>query len=52
MVKRIIVKFMVMINGEWYQKEKTFTDYKEAFEYMSGESNVYKFTVNFIRSAK
>lgn len=50
MVKKIIIKYSVSVNGEWFFKEKFFTDYKEAFEFMSSLDNVYKFTVNFIRS--
>ena len=52
MVKKIIVKYSVSVNGEWFFKEKFFTDYKEAFEFMSSLDQVYKFQILFIKNNK
>lgn len=50
MVKKIIIKYSISVNGEWFYKEKIFDKYDEAFEYMSSLDNVYKFTVSLIRN--
>ena len=52
MVQKIIVKYSVSVGGEWFFKEKYFTDYKDAFEFMSSLVQVYKFQVCFIRKNK
>lgn len=52
MVKKIIVKYSISVNGEWFFKEKYFNDYKDAFEFMTSQDQVYRFQVSFIRNNK
>ena len=50
MVKKILVKYSISVNGEWYFKERYFDKFQDAFEFMSSLDSVYKFTVQLFRN--
>lgn len=46
---KIIVAFFKKIDGEWYEKTRTFDNKDDAWEYMTSLENVWKFTVKISR---